>query len=897
MQVLKTRLYKPVIKPHYIARDAILKILDKNSNNPINLVVGGAGYGKSISISQWLDFRCSKYCWISLDTDCNDFLVFLSLLVNAVKLTYPQALKEIDSLVDTAENPVLKGVANLIINDLAELDEEFIVVLDDYQTIKNQQIHNLLNNIIKYPSHNLKLFILSRVDPPLKLNRQKVYGQVSEIRMSNLSFSTSEIISLAEKSYNLIIQPELADTLIQKTEGWILGIRLILKDLSDGKVNLEAYVKNYQGTENLYSYLMDEILMGQSQYMRRYLFLASLFNRFTLELVKKLALFLDNRIGTNEKINEDIDQFMNGTMFIVGLDDENVWFRFHHVIQEFLRKQARINLNNEQLNEIYETASSFFEENGLIDEAITYALEAKCFQKAIDIIHYNRHKALNWDRFDYVKRWLNLLPKDIHRQNVSLLLSRCMIHDAGGDYISMSDDLQMAEKLMKSYDPASDSSRLEWGEYHALQAGCSFYSGKIEKSIHHADYALELLQKDPDSYIHSFTLAFKVLSLNVMGNTHEAESLLQNTSNNLHPENRISSMRLESIKSLLFLINGRYLKLVNSGETSLRVSKEEGMWVFHAMAAYALTSHHYVQNELDQVQFYYNEITKDKYSGRPFWVIHVGFMSCLALLAKGDINELKNRIQSLYAYARLFENKRFETTVVAFEIEIALRINDISRAKKLGNKAQFDPYPPVFYYYFPQLTQIKLLMVEKDINHMEEVREMLENYLSLSTTINNITFRIQVLALYALWFYKKQDYSAAVEKLREVISYAKQGQFLRTFVDLGADMQKLLKKLSPSEQRSAFIQSICRIMKEEQNGLLKLPLNDSLLTRNDLKQREVSVLILVTKGYRNKEIAEELFLSESTIKTYLYRIYKKLDVKNRIEAINKANAFIENQSQ
>lgn len=59
--------------------------------------------------------------------------------------------------------------------------------------------------------------------------------------------------------------------------------------------------------------------------------------------------------------------------------------------------------------------------------------------------------------------------------------------------------------------------------------------------------------------------------------------------------------------------------------------------------------------------------------------------------------------------------------------------------------------------------------------------------------------------------------------------------------------------------------------------------------KNLLSVREIEVLELISKGLSNKEIAEKLFISLSTVKTHINNIYKILEVKNRRDAIEKMN--------
>lgn len=59
----------------------------------------------------------------------------------------------------------------------------------------------------------------------------------------------------------------------------------------------------------------------------------------------------------------------------------------------------------------------------------------------------------------------------------------------------------------------------------------------------------------------------------------------------------------------------------------------------------------------------------------------------------------------------------------------------------------------------------------------------------------------------------------------------------------------------------------------------------------NLTEREQEILMLVAEGMKEKEVAEHLHISLNTVKSHVYKMYQKLEVKNRIEAINKYRTY------
>lgn len=67
------------------------------------------------------------------------------------------------------------------------------------------------------------------------------------------------------------------------------------------------------------------------------------------------------------------------------------------------------------------------------------------------------------------------------------------------------------------------------------------------------------------------------------------------------------------------------------------------------------------------------------------------------------------------------------------------------------------------------------------------------------------------------------------------------------------------------------------------------------LEQDNLTQREIEVLLLIAEGKNNREIADELFISDKTVKNHVSNIFKKIDVSDRTQAA--VYVFKKNQKQ
>ena len=225
--IQRTKLYPPKTVNDHVHRVRLLEKLNNNyQKNALTLVSAPAGYGKSYLVSCWLTESKLPYGWISLSEDDNDIGTFLEYLVAAVEKVFPEKLEKTSDLLQAAELPPVSVILNLLINELDEIEKEFVLVLDDYFLIKEKKIHDLIDGLLQYPPENMILCIITRRDPPLKIGSLRAYNRMNEIRMEDLSFKVQEIPVLYKNMIGLGISEETSERLLKRTEGWVTGLRL-----------------------------------------------------------------------------------------------------------------------------------------------------------------------------------------------------------------------------------------------------------------------------------------------------------------------------------------------------------------------------------------------------------------------------------------------------------------------------------------------------------------------------------------------------------------------------------------------------------------------------------------------------------------------------------------------
>ncbi|MDX2439919.1 MAG: AAA family ATPase, partial [Desulfobacterales bacterium] len=424
VQLLLTKLHKPSIPKHYLHRQRLRDKINQHRQGPFTLVSAPAGYGKSTLISSWLESCEVPSAWVSLDREDNDLNVFLSYLLAAVQGLFPDASCETRAMLKAAESPSVTLLARNLINELDSINESFIIVLDDYHVIKDKDLHYLLAELLKYPPKPLHLVVVSRRDPFLPLNKIRAKDQMMEIRANDLRFSNEESSAFLEKFLGVSLDKKTVAVVEKKTEGWITGLRLAVLTLRN-QSDRDLFLKNLP-EDNRYAldYILSEVLSKYSPVMQEYLLSMSILNRFSASLCE--AVYTHYNTSNTEKMTgqEYIARLEQDNLFVIPLDDEQVWFRYHHLFQTLLQRLLKLRFKQDGINALHKRASEWFAENGLIEEALHHALDGGDTAFAVQLVAQNRHDLLNQEQWTRLRRWLNLLPHDCIEENPELLITQ-----------------------------------------------------------------------------------------------------------------------------------------------------------------------------------------------------------------------------------------------------------------------------------------------------------------------------------------------------------------------------------------------------------------------------------------------------------------------------------------
>ncbi len=366
VSLMQTKLYPPRSRSDLISRTHLIERLNDGLSGNITLVCAPAGFGKTTLLTEWLHAIDRTIAWLSLDEKDDELRNFLQSLTAALQTIFPDAFQATASLLKAPRILPPDQVATLLINDLADLPDDILLVLDDYHLIHNSDVHTLLDLLIEHLPVQLHLVLATRTDPLLPLARWRARGRLNELRHADLRFTLEETENFITSVLGSVAAHEIAGTLEERTEGWIAVLRLAALSLRN-TTNRAAFMERLRHYPDhlVSSYLVEEILSQQTPTMQMFLERTSILDQYCSELC---AAILAND-ASHGQMQDTLDWLEHSNLFLVPLDDRQGWYRYHHLLQQFLQKQLRTNTSEDEIAMLHRRASAWYAEQGLIEEA------------------------------------------------------------------------------------------------------------------------------------------------------------------------------------------------------------------------------------------------------------------------------------------------------------------------------------------------------------------------------------------------------------------------------------------------------------------------------------------------------------------------------------------------
>jgi LuxR family maltose regulon positive regulatory protein len=893
MPLLATKLYTPSPRPHLVSRPRLIERLNDGLRlgHRLTLVSAPAGFGKTTLLSEWSASLDRPIAWFSLDKADSNLLRFATYLVAALQglpggSDMTVGLRD-DFLTNLQSQPLLlEERVSLLINEVARIPHDFGLVLDDYHLIDNQDIHDGLAFFLDRQPPQMHLVIAGRAEPPLPIARLRARGQLTELGADDLRFTLDEAAAFLERVMGLNLSPEDIARLEARTEGWIAGLQMAA--LSAQKRNdVPAFIAAFAGDDRyITDYLIEEILRQQPEAVQAFLTETS--------ILKRLSGPLCDATTGGANGQETLETLERNNLFIVPLDHQREWYRYHHLFAELLRHRLRQQVSQEALATLHLRAADWYEGNGLPAEAIEHTLQARDFGQAARLIEEQSEPLLLRGEADTLISWLAALPADLVQSRPFLGVAKAWALLIKAQFDQVEACIRAAETALAAYaETQASAGRTAQGirgHITAIQAIVAGNLGDEPQAIELSRQALNLVEKDG--------LLYSTLLMN-LGEAY-ARSDNAGAARRVFSEAIAAGKEIENVVPTLVAMSGLgwlhmhmgdLHKAAEIGKRAIQFGIEKGERQRPVPAtgmSYTLLSQcHYQWNDLDAALFYANEaIECCKRWGHFRNLVDSYLLLASAQNARGDAASVDQATAALWHLVESAQGSAGRALSLAVEQTIRrlealqagiwLSRNEadaatqwLARQVEEGHLRDDDP--------LPYMIRPRLLLVQ---GRHDEAKRIMESALGWAETRHRVDVVIHRQAMLACVQYEAGDAGQALSTLERALQLAEPGGYIRVFVDQGRSMATLLRQAAARGLAPDYVGTLLEAFR-----ILPAPVSTLV---EPLSDRELEILRLIAAGLSNQEIADTLIVSINTVKTHVRRMYGKLSVSNRLQAVERA---------
>jgi LuxR family transcriptional regulator, maltose regulon positive regulatory protein len=904
--LLAAKLHVPRPRPGLVPRPRLLQRLTEGMGRELVLVCTPAGFGKTTLLAEWVRAGQRPVAWLSLDEADNDSARFWRHVAAALDPVRPGVAERVSALLGPSPLASFEGPVTALVNELAEVAEEVVLVLDDYHMIQVPAVHASVEFLLQHLPSPLRLVLASRADPPLRLARLRGRGQLAELREADLRFTLQEAGELLGATVGAELPKVAVAALGNRTEGWAAGLQLAALSLQ-GRSDIGEFVEGFSGSHRyVLDYLAEEVLDRQPQQLRTFLLESSVLERLCGPLCEVVTGRADSQ--------QLLEQVERANLFLVALDDVRGWWRYHHLFADLLRVRLQ-QQRPERVPELHRAAADWCEQHGLVDDAIRHAGAAGDLSWAAQLVEQHFEAVLGRREDATLRRWLELLPAEVVRSRPRLCLLQAFWALIGSRVEAVERLLDAAERAVtdtgdEPYQPAVGRPASLVANIPAaiarLRGGAAHLRGDAEQAILFARRALAELDEG-EWMLESVTRWQLVGAEWLRGQPAEAERGFLSA---------ISSLAAWRATGQLTLVAWGYdhlghaqrargrlgAALATYQEALEAVAGEPGQPVMPAagIAHVGLAEVHYERDELDAAL---EHATQGVPLARQLgWTLPlVAGLTILARIrqARGDPAAAQEAVHEA-------EQFQLDEAVVgllnpapAVRARLALSNGQVEAAARWVLQRGLAVHDqPSFPRERDYLILARVLLAQQA---PERAVAILEPWAALAAAQGRAESVIEFLALQALAHADRGDEPAALTTLAEALVQGAPEGYLRVFVDEGPAMAALFRRLlggRRSERQEAldavprdylgrlavaFEQAGAPVFPATKPGAVIVP---GLVEA--LSARELEVLALLATGKSNRAIAEELVVTLDTVKRHVTNLFNKLGVASRIQAVARA---------
>jgi LuxR family maltose regulon positive regulatory protein len=906
MPLLATKSYIPPARPNRVPRPRLIEQL--NRSRPLTLIAAPAGFGKTTLLSDWIPHSEQCVTWLSLDEDDNDPIRFWVYVVAALQRLRPDLGESASALLQSPQPPPITSILSMLINEISSFPENFFIILDDYHLIKTQSIHEALTFLLDHLPPQMHLIITTRADPPLPIPRLRARNHLTELRADDLRFTSNETAVFLNELMGLRLSSENIAVLEARTEGWIAGLQLAALSMQ-GREDVTSFIRAFSGSHrHVLTYLAEEVLERCSADTLNFLLQTSVLDR----LCGPLCDAVTGDSGGQARL----ENLEHANLFLIPLDEEATWYRYHHLFAEVLRAKLQQS-QSDRIPELHHRAGEWLEQQGFMAEAVSHAFVSQDFERAADLI-----EAVGVTQFGQpivqhsLKTWLAALPqKTIDSRPMILLIHAWQLVvqlDMAASSRQVDDAEQMLQKIRSTVEP--NQVRNLTGAIAAMRAFSNAFTPSPDLDQVLASAAIALAQLDPDQF------NFRGMAAGAAGAAHlkrgdlvQAERMFVGAveagraAENVYmlaaaTDNLVQVMRAQ----------GRLHEAITLCQRTQEGITQRGQQGFPPVAMIYTSLADLLReiNEMDAARYFADKsVLLADSSTNPGQAVFSYFVLAHVKQAQGNWDGALDVLEKVSSWMRQQPMMWYLDLLPAVEAQFRAMRGDLAQSFRWASATNWLEGPLaqvsttwelIWQYEHLRMARAQIFIAQGQATGDHELIREAAAYLNrqqvIAETKGLVWFQIKLLALQALCSSCLGQSSESLELLERALILAQPESYIRVFADEGEPMRGLISAFQ-SKQKNHPLQAYAEKLlaafgppHTPATSASSLPsVNQNLV--EPLSGRELDVLRLIVDGLSNQAIAQKLFLSVGTVKVHIKHIYAKLDVNSRTQAVARVSAL------
>jgi LuxR family maltose regulon positive regulatory protein len=916
--LLQTKLFTPQPRRNLVERSRLLAKLNNGISPEVHLILvsAPAGFGKTTLVSEWLRELPAissgdkyAYTWLTLDEDDNNPIRFWRYMDATLQMIDPRIGESIRPALSAPQAAPYRWLVTGIVDGILEVDARFILVLDDYHLVNDETIHAGVSYLIDHLPPSVKLLIITRADPPLQLARRRSRGELCEIRAGDLRFSFEEVAQLVNIVMSLNLSIEDITALEKHTEGWIAGLQMAAISMQD-VADPHGFVMAFRGNDRyIADYLVEEVLQRQPVEFQQFLLQTSILNQLSGPLCDAITGRSDSQSVLNN--------LERANLFLIPLDNRREWFRYHQLFASLLYTRLLDSQGASAVNALKQHAGKWYAAHGFVAEAVEILLASGDYEQAAQVIEQAANDLFMANELNLLVKWSSMLPEALVASRLSLIMMAAWGSQAAGypqqaeHFLTLFEKTigMTAEEFLSQAPPPrilTSQQRSAMIESIVLRSRLAIDTLDLDTGFSLGERVLPYLVPGPEGEARAFNLPYMYYGpqLLILGIIHKFRGNLSAASDLMiqaeHEAQKVNNLHIIALAlGHLGEIQTLQGELKQGRATFERALRHANVYLpsssaFWGMSSVGLGNLAYEWNDLVEAE---SQLKTGLDLGRLWHLWECLLPGCLgqALVhqAYGEWEQAAAVLDELVELASL-NIHTVESAVAASRALLSFRQGDLESATQWASTFDIDTHTPYTLQWEQNALIAGRIWLENE-STLVKAETLFTKLLSDAKSMGHVRTIIEIYKLQALLAKQQKQTQEAIHALLEALKLAASEGYMRLFLDEREPLRVLLESCLSSIHEPLLLAYAEHLLEAFIQGAEKRPAPVSRTIQPNqakliepLSDRELEVLHLMAQGLSNPEIAKRLFLSTNTLKAHAQNIYIKLDVHNRMEAVNKA---------